>query len=163
MEPSAFDIGDFSQRTARANDARVVALWFPSHEDATRWGGPDIPNPLTAAWLESEVADGSYFVGVDRKSEVVAIYSLKRIDEDAIHLRRFAIAPFLRGRGAGKAMITEIAGLARTKGARWLSLWVYGSNKAAIHLYKNAGFREIGTRAAAEDSSGLCVRMRLDL
>lgn len=163
MESSAFDIGDVSQRPAHTNDARIVAGWFPGHENATRWGGRGVPTPLTAAWLESEIADGTYFVCVDSKDEVVAIYSLKRIDEGAIHLRRFAVAPVLRGRGAGRAMITEIAGLARSKGAGWLSLWVYGSNKAAVRLYENAGFREIGTRVAAEDSSGICLRMRLDL
>jgi ribosomal protein S18 acetylase RimI-like enzyme len=162
MEPFAFDIGGLSQRAAHRDDASVVAGWFPAHEDATRWGGPDIPNPLTAGWLASEFADGSHFI-CDHKDEVAAIYSLKRMDGAAVHLRRFAIAPALRGRGAGKAIVGEIAGLARSKCAPWLSLWVYGSNKAAISLYENAGFGEVGRRVAEEDSSGLCIRMRLDL
>jgi ribosomal protein S18 acetylase RimI-like enzyme len=163
MEPSAFDIREYHQRPAHLEDARVVAGWFPSHEDATRWGGPDIPNPLTVAWLESEIADGSYFVCDDRTDVVVAIYSLKRLEADVVHLRRFAIAPALRGRGAGTAMVGAIAGAARSEHAQWLSLWVYGSNAAAIRLYANAGFRETGRRVAVEDASGVCLRMRLDL
>ncbi len=163
MEQPASGIENIGHRRAVGSDAAIVAGWFANHDDATRWGGPEVPNPLTADWLESEIADGSYFVGVDRAGDIVAIYGLKTLDENVLHLRRFAVAPRLRGQGAGKLLIRQIADFARSQGAPWLSLWVYGSNTAARRLYEQAGFLDFGQRAAAEDPTGVCLRMRLDL
>jgi ribosomal protein S18 acetylase RimI-like enzyme len=63
------------------------------------------------------------------------------------------VAPDLRGRGVGDALITAVARWARERGARELRLDVVAGNASAIALYARHGFvdlgpsREIGERA----------------
>jgi len=57
----------------------------------------------------------------------------------------------------------EIKGLARSLGAKQLSLAVYGSNQTARHIYNQMGFQVVGERVAVEDPSGVSLKMRLNL
>jgi ribosomal protein S18 acetylase RimI-like enzyme len=53
--------------------------------------------------------------------------------------------------------------LARSRGAKQLSLGVYGSNRIARHIYDNMGFQVFEERVAEEDPSGVSYQMRLAL
>ncbi len=51
-----------------------------------------------------------------------------------------------RGRGAAKALLSEMYSLLRQKRLKWLTLEVRLSNAAALSLYRSQGFTEVGRR-----------------
>lgn len=57
-----------------------------------------------------------------------------------------AVAPGARRRGVGSALLAAAEQLARTRGARKLSLHVLSTNTAALALYERLGFRREGAQ-----------------
>jgi GNAT superfamily N-acetyltransferase len=55
------------------------------------------------------------------------------------HLMGFALLPSLRGCGLSKGLIEETISLARSLGAKNLSLGLYGSNLVARNVYHRYG------------------------
>jgi ribosomal protein S18 acetylase RimI-like enzyme len=55
-------------------------------------------------------------------------------------IRGLAVAPELRGRGHGSALLQSVQALARARGYRKLILQVLGSNRHAQQVYEHAGF-----------------------
>jgi ribosomal protein S18 acetylase RimI-like enzyme len=151
------------RRAARSADAHIIVLWFPTKAEAVSWGGPSVPEPLTSTWLAREFEAGSYWVWVDSAGTIEGVFSLRFLAEGIARLSRFALAPSLRGQRLAKGLVEEIITLARSLGAKQLSLGVYGSNRIARHVYDDMGFQIFGERAAEEDSSGVSHQMRLRL
>jgi GNAT superfamily N-acetyltransferase/quercetin dioxygenase-like cupin family protein len=72
---------------------------------------------------------GSIFLVRDRDKEGVAI------------LRMLLVDPSARGLGLGKALVRECLEFARKVGYRRVSLWTVSMLSAAIHIYRQAGFK----------------------
>lgn len=62
------------------------------------------------------------------------------------HILNLCVRPALQGRGLGRKLLTHIIALARRHGADTLLLEVRPSNQAALALYRNSGFNEVGMR-----------------
>jgi len=153
----------FERRAARSTDAQSIVLWFPTRADAILWGGPGIPEPLTATWLAQQFETYSYWVWVDQIGAIAGLCCLVFREEGLARFGRFALSPSLRGQRLAKWLAEEMIALARSLGARQLSLGVYGSNRIARRVYDSVGFQVIEERAAEEDPSGMNYQMRLDL
>ncbi|MEO1020131.1 MAG: GNAT family N-acetyltransferase, partial [Pseudomonadota bacterium] len=65
------------------------------------------------AWLKNELDNGSYFVWVECNDHTIAINCLTAIEGNAIHIRRFAVAPAKRRKGVGRELIKQISNFAR--------------------------------------------------
>jgi len=65
---------------------------------------------------------------------------------DEMHLLNICIAPVYQNKGYGNQFIQWLINFARNNGIKTLYLEVRVSNQAAIHLYQNLGFNEIGLR-----------------
>jgi len=76
----------------------------------------------------------------------VAGYAGMWIVLDEAHITNVAVHPDLRGRGLGRALMTELLGRAAVLGAERISLEVRPSNRAARTLYKSLGFVDRGVR-----------------
>ncbi|MCL6611035.1 MAG: ribosomal protein S18-alanine N-acetyltransferase [Peptococcaceae bacterium] len=76
----------------------------------------------------------------------VAGYAGMWIVLDEAHVTNVAVHPELRGRGVGRALMTELLGRAAVLGADRITLEVRVSNRAARSLYKSLGFVEKGLR-----------------
>jgi ribosomal protein S18 acetylase RimI-like enzyme len=150
------------RREATPEDAAVIVGWFPTLRDAVWWGGPTVPDPLTADWLAEQIAAGFFWVWIDQKDVVQAVAGLKPLDGDA-YLNRFGMAPVQRGRGLSARLMTELIEIARARGDTTMSLWVYGSNRTARRVYDRWGFQIVDQREACEDASGVSLKMRLEL
>ncbi len=151
-----------NRRPAQSEDAEEIVSWFPARNDVVMWGGPKIPDPLTADWLADEFGKSRHWVWADDSGALCGVFCL--LPRDAgVHLTRFAISPDMRGRGLARPMVQEIILVAQLSGARQLSLRVYGSNAKARHLYDDAGFQIVEERQTEEDSSGVSHDMVLPL
>jgi len=60
-------------------------------------------------------------------------------DEVAL-IRWFLVHPDMRGRGVGRQLINDALAFCRERGFRKVRLWTMNEFKAAVHLYKEAGF-----------------------
>ncbi|MDC2963828.1 ribosomal protein S18-alanine N-acetyltransferase [Gammaproteobacteria bacterium] len=63
------------------------------------------------------------------------------------HLLNLCIHPDHQNQGLGKQILDHVLRIAKKKGALSIFLEVRVSNAAAVYLYENAGFNEIGRRA----------------
>lgn len=134
-------------RPARAEDAEAVIAWFPGRAAAVQWGGPDMPDPLTAAWLAREFALGerAYFVLEGEPVGAIGVFGLRwHARQERAHLIRVGLRPEARGIGLARVLLKAAAGIARDLGARRVTLNVYASNTSARRAYEAAGFFPCG-------------------
>jgi ribosomal protein S18 acetylase RimI-like enzyme len=152
-------------RNASVVDAATVVSWFPDHEAARSWGGPAVPDPLTAEWLARELNDSEHvYRAATGAGVVVGFYGLRLYPSEARgHLRRFATAPSQRRQGLGRILMEDAVDEAARRGFRRLTLNVYGSNPGARLAYERLGWRVIDSSAASEDASGLRHAMELQV
>jgi ribosomal protein S18 acetylase RimI-like enzyme len=162
-EPAQSLIDGLTRRQAVPADAAIIIGWFPSRRDAVWWGGPTVADPLTAAWLLEQFAAGTFWVWTDRSGVIQAMAGMKAAAGGTAYLNRFAVAPVMRGQGLSARLAAELIAIARHRGDTSMSLWVYGSNHVARHLYEKLGFKVVDQRDADEDSSGVSINMRLEL
>jgi len=153
------------RRAACSTDAETIASWFPTRAEAILWAGPSVPDPLTSTWLAQRFETATYWVWLDGTGTIQGVFALKlNFKEDGCaRFGRFALSPSLRGQRLAKGLVREIIALARSLGAKRLSLGVYGSNRIARHVYESVGFEVFEQRVAEEDPSGVDYQMRLDL
>jgi RimJ/RimL family protein N-acetyltransferase len=153
-------------RTCRPEDAETIIGWFSTHQDAVIWGGPDVPNPLTASWLAQQFLDAyrRYYVLTDETGRICGTYFLYPMPEECrVHLGRFAVAPNLRRRGLASLMIQYAMDAARSYDAQKLTLKVYDHNLAARRVYDRAGFCVTKGAPVEPDRYGIAVPMSFDL
>ncbi len=65
---------------------------------------------------------------------------------DEVHLLNICIAPHYQGKAYGFSLLNWLIKYSREKGGKTLYLEVRASNHAAIRLYENMGFNELGIR-----------------
>jgi [ribosomal protein S18]-alanine N-acetyltransferase len=83
--------------------------------------------------------------GRDR-ADVIVGFVVYWIVHDELHVLNLATAVEERRRGVGKSLMLEAAARARSAGAVLATLEVRRSNLAAIALYRELGYRQVGTR-----------------
>lgn len=105
---------------------------------------------FSESWSENLLRSGlensldSYLVYQEGK-EILG-YCVLRVLGDEGELQRIAVLPKAQGRGIARKLMDAMAGLARLKGAREISLEVRESNERAISLYKSYGFEKEAVR-----------------
>jgi ribosomal protein S18 acetylase RimI-like enzyme len=156
-------IPGLTRREAAPEDAAVIVGWFPTRRDAVWWGGPTVSDPLTPEWLVEQFAAGAFWVWIDQAGAIQAMAGMKAVTGATAYLNRFAVAPARRGQGLSARLVTELIAIARHRGDTSMSLWVYGSNHVARHLYETLGFKVVDQREADEDASSVSINMRLEL
>ena len=119
--------------------------------------GPDIVTHCAKAHAttlyEAWIADPACAVWVaEAGREVVVGYAVMTppdlpgtLPRDLELRRIYVLAPF-KGEGTGRALAEAAATEARARGARRLTLGMYGGNHAALAFYGRMGFATIGTR-----------------
>jgi len=69
------------------------------------------------------------------------------------------VAPKVRGRGVGGALIEAVEGWARAEGYVQIGLGVTTTNEPAIRLYERKGYRDIGRTYPLREGSDLVIRI----
>lgn len=103
------------------------------------------PFPWTEGILRDCLRVG-YSCWVYEAEGVIQGYAVMSVAAGEAHILNLCVRPELQGQGLGQKVLTYIVTLARRHGADTLLLEVRPSNLAALKLYRNTGFNEVGTR-----------------
>ncbi|MFI6505233.1 ribosomal protein S18-alanine N-acetyltransferase [Nonomuraea typhae] len=122
------------------------------------------------AWSEGmmrgELADQPrtrhYVVAVLDDERIVGYAGLAAAGDQA-DVQTIAVLHDHQSRGIGSAMLTELLGEARRRGAREIFLEVRSDNPRAKAVYERFGFEEIGVRRRYYDDGTDAVMMRRKL
>lgn len=95
--------------------------------------------------LESQMDKGHTFLLAEEKHKELGFagFELNYSDGPKAKLHKIYLLPEAQGRGAGKALILEVADRARKNGQKSLLLNVNKYNQKAIDFYLKMGFQEI--------------------
>jgi [ribosomal protein S18]-alanine N-acetyltransferase len=83
---------------------------------------------------------------------------LFRANSRIARLYSVAVAPAHSGRGIASALIAAVAAAARRRGCNSLRLEVHEKNRAAIAVYRRAGFVEFGRHHCYYEDKGHALR-----
>ena len=105
-------------------------------------------DPWSKASFRSLVSDGLVWfrVAADDATDAVVGYILVWFAADEAELANIAVAPRMRGRGVGAALLDEALAAARERSTARMFLEVRDSNGPARGLYHSRGFEEVGRR-----------------
>src|SRR5512135_1842831 len=100
-------------------------------------------------WTHGNFSDAlrsNYLCKVAEENEAMLGYAVLMLAVDESELLDIAIAAQHQRHGWGRKLLEEMMVLARRHGMRRIVLEVRTSNVAAINLYRDAGFANIGLR-----------------
>jgi ribosomal-protein-alanine N-acetyltransferase len=90
-------------------------------------------------------------------------FVMARVAGGEAEILTIAVAPELRRKGTGRALMIAAIRHAQSQGARTMFLEVAETNVAAATLYGSLGFREVGRRKAYYAPSEDALILRVDL
>ena len=85
--------------------------------------------------------DGLWLAWQDGRIEGCIAIQGSAAAEGTAHLRWFLVSEALRGRGTGRALLSEALAFCRATGVAQVDLWTFAGLDAARRLYEEAGFR----------------------
>ena len=100
-------------------------------------------------WSESVFLDcfkDNYRLWGAFRGDVLTAYAVVTYMVDEAHLLNICVHPGARGKGVGRYLLRHVLATAAHEGMSQLLLEVRVSNHAAIGLYEDEGFHEIGLR-----------------
>jgi ribosomal-protein-alanine N-acetyltransferase len=113
---------------------RIAQLSFP-----IPWPLDELRRELTRPFSELRVLRS------DAGSAVLAFLNHWRV-ADELQIMNIAVDPDQRRRGYGSALLADLLATARTQAITAVTLEVRRSNRGAINLYEQHGFRQVGVR-----------------
>ena len=109
--------------------------------------------------LAADVERGTALYGLFEAEELGGIVALRR--EDAVfHLEKLSVAPWLRKRGYGGALVEHAVEEARKAGAERVRIGVMYENRELVRWYERRGFVRTETRAFAHLPFVVCFMVR---
>lgn len=143
-------------RIPTADDASVVGGWSESEAETLMWCSSQ-EHPVSADRVRSwwEPSDVEPYLAFGAGPAPVAYGELwLEPEEDEVELARLIVAPSLRGRGFGRALVAALVDRAAATGLRSVILRVNPSNEVALRCYRSSGFRELDAERNAEWNQG---------
>ena len=122
-------------------------------------------SPWNRSHFLHEIRQNAYAINrVIRHQGVVLGYACVWELQGELKINNFAIRPDHRGAGLGRWMLGRALEGARLRGCSAARLEVRASNRAAIRLYENDGFVQVGRRPGyyqAEEEDAILMELRL--
>lgn len=101
--------------------------------------------PWTPGNFRDSLYSGYDCTGVWHEGELIG-YAITMPALEETHLLNLAVASTWQGQGVGAAILTELIARARQTSCEVIYLEVRPSNIAALRLYEQFGFRQLGLR-----------------
>jgi RimJ/RimL family protein N-acetyltransferase len=135
----------------------LLISWCSTEAEALQWAGPTVTVPLDehqlAAMLDESRSDPpARLCWMAEHNEVLVGHAQLGFDwrNGIARLSRVAVAPFARGRGLAKPMLTHVVDAAlRDPQIERVELNVYPFNEPALRTYRALGFVQEGMRRAS--------------
>jgi len=109
-----------------------------------------------------EASQGIFLVCIDN-NEPIGCLGLRPLDRESGELKRMYVRPTFRGRGAAKAMLTEMEKEAALRGFKRIVLETGNQQHTAIELYQANGYEAIPPYNQASDGpASVCFCKTLD-
>jgi ribosomal-protein-alanine acetyltransferase len=122
------------------------------------------PDPWPRSALAHEAVRNPYCsASVIEEEGTVAGYAFCWVVFEQAHLINIAIAPGLRSRGLGEALLVHVMRHATAQGAEVMHLEVRDENQAAIALYLKYGFTILGRKDKYYGDGAAAILMQKDL
>lgn len=147
------------ERLESANAQALIAAL--NAELSERYPEDDSANHFRLDGHEVAPGRGTFLVAYD-ESVPIGCGAVRRIDEGVAELKRMYVAPAMRGRGVGRALLAALEAEARQLGVTRLVLETGPRQPEAIALYEREGFVPITAFGEYEDHP-LSVFMGKDL
>ncbi|ROR66075.1 ribosomal protein S18-alanine N-acetyltransferase [Agrococcus jenensis] len=125
-------------RTAGKADLDAIMALERAAFPASAWEPATMQAEIASEW-------GRYILAVDDEGRALGYAGLRAVGVEG-DVQTIAVADDARGRGIGRALLTELLVEAERRGVRELFLEVRADNDVARGLYASAGFVEIGVR-----------------
>jgi ribosomal protein S18 acetylase RimI-like enzyme len=148
--PSDRDEGGRVVRAAFTPFFRALGREFPADDSAEL--------AVELARLEAELARGDVYVAVDA-NHIVATVRTER-QKDGLHIYQIAVDPVRQRSGVGNWLLQRVEEVARSTGARSLSLDTPEMMEDLIRLYRRHGF-EIADRGPPNHGLDAHVRVHM--
>src|SRR5690348_310850 len=134
---------EIAQEDPASDDAeRCLARYF-AEIDARFDGGFDRTRG-GAAELDDFVPPRGCLLLARLHSEPVGCGALRTFEPGVGEIKRMWISPEVRGLGVGRRLLAELERVAKKRRMRAIRLDTNASLAEALHLYRSAGYREIG-------------------
>lgn len=104
------------------------------------------PDPWSINALESSMTQSHGNIWVIEEDNQVTAYLIFYIMADEMEIARIAVLPEHRGKGYGKELLMQLFQYSIGNTTTQILLEVRANNEAAISLYKNQGFENVGIR-----------------
>lgn len=133
-------------RSPRIIDFEAITSWIPDARACSRWAGPQLRFPFSAAELPkliSATATNSYSLSPE-SGDLVGFAQYFDKGDGVVRLSRVIVSPSYRGRGFGKLLCKLVMQEAlKCMKVETFSLGVYRDNPAAIATYSKLGFSPV--------------------
>jgi len=147
-----FELGDSRLVTFNLLTERDLPELVPVYNSIIEEGlyfirNGELPDVKTAQeWYREQVKAGMVYIVVRVNNELFGGASIEPREGKASHVGYFGIylKKEFRSLGIGTRLIRKIIEVARQKNLEIIQLYVFASNKQAIHIYKKFGFQEAG-------------------
>jgi [ribosomal protein S18]-alanine N-acetyltransferase len=116
--------------------------------DCARLHAAEFAHPWSAQEIAALIARSITFAAaaLDPASGELRGFVLSRLAADETEILTIAVEPALRGRGVGRALLSESLRQAANAGAKSMFLEVDENNAPALALYARLGFVKVGER-----------------
>ncbi|MFW6098075.1 MAG: GNAT family N-acetyltransferase, partial [Chloroflexota bacterium] len=101
--------------------------------------------PYSYDEVDGELRSARDLLFLFHEGEPVGFAWLRERREEG-EIEPMGIIPGEQGQGAGRALLSLALQRLRQRGQRRVRIGAWRQNKAAIHLYENAGLRRVGRR-----------------
>ena len=91
-------------------------------------------------FVKSYDASKDYVAVAEAEDHIVGSIVVDGESEELALIRWFLVHPDMRGRGVGRELINGALAFCREHNFKKVRLWTMNEFKAAVHLYKQAGF-----------------------
>ena len=129
---------DYLVRSATLQDLVAVVSWIRTPDECEQWAGSQVTFPIDLVALPPTIGfteQNACVMTVDES--IIAFGQIVDKLQGRQHLAKFIVSPVHRGRGYGRAFLSELLHRAT---AQRVSLNVNQDNGIAIALYTAAGF-----------------------
>jgi ribosomal protein S18 acetylase RimI-like enzyme len=128
--------------SATLSDLHEVASWIATAQDTALWAGWRVPFPIDRERLPQAIEFSEENSFCLRHEDRLVAFGQIIGKQDRAHLARLIVAPSVRGKGHGKALVRGLLKRIRQAPFERVSLNVDASNLPAVTLYLGLGFRD---------------------